>query len=202
MMTHEQIDSEIRRLTGESELSRPFLCSGSPIGCDVAEVGINPGTDTPFWPYWSIDSGCDKYEWINEYRKRKAGKRTPTRDRIEELCIELQPLRCLELNLYHHYSPSEASLAPHHRNTEVFDFMLKVAKPQVLLVHGAKPLKYLQRVLGIKSIEEDHFTPAVYHGTRLEIFAAKSHFRRVEKKYVKSIAAMIKTPVAELKSQH
>jgi hypothetical protein len=42
------IDREIRRITGAAAQSRPFLCRGSPLGCEVAEVGINPRTDTPF----------------------------------------------------------------------------------------------------------------------------------------------------------
>ena len=67
MSAIKEIDREIRRLTGEGDLSRPFLCHGSPIGCDVAEVGINPGTDTPFWPYWNSKTGCDKDSWLADY---------------------------------------------------------------------------------------------------------------------------------------
>lgn len=51
MLTIHEIDSRIRQLTGEHVESRPFVCYGSPIGCAVAEIGINPGTSTPFWPH-------------------------------------------------------------------------------------------------------------------------------------------------------
>src|SRR4051794_23235654 len=103
----EHIDTEIRRLTGANPLSRPFLCDGSPVGCKVAEVGINPGTDTPFWPYWSVEGGCDKRGWLDDYMRRH-GRLKSTRDRLEVLCRALAPVRCLELNLYHHYSSCEA----------------------------------------------------------------------------------------------
>jgi hypothetical protein len=62
-----EIDREIRQLTSENALSRPFLCTGSPIGCDVAKVGINPATDTPFWPNWNVRLGCDKQGWLHDY---------------------------------------------------------------------------------------------------------------------------------------
>lgn len=86
----------------------------------MAQVGINPGSDTPFWPHWSVETGCDKQGWLRDYRFRKAGKRTPTRDRIELLNEVLRPYKILELNLYHQFSASEASLAADHKSTALF----------------------------------------------------------------------------------
>src|SRR5437588_1982707 len=105
-MSLHEIDREIRRLTGEGEMSRPFVCHCSPIGCEVAEVGINPGTDTPFWPYWRITTGFDKAAWISDYLVFIQAV-DGIRDRIEIFCQTIAPLRCLELNLFHHYSRNE-----------------------------------------------------------------------------------------------
>ena len=190
MFTHKEIDREIRRLTGEEILSRPFVCHGSPIGCEVAEVGINPGTDTPFWPYWSMNAGFNKDAWLEDYVQRN-GRLKPTRDRLEVLCRSLAPLRCLELNLYHRYSRNEASLAMEHRDTKLFDFMLQVAMPRVLIVHGNKPISHLERLLDT-AIQKDGFTSASYHGIGLEVFAAQRHFAYVSRDYVMSIATKIK----------
>jgi hypothetical protein len=199
MNAHAEIDREIRRLTDEGTLSRPFVCDGSPIGCDVAEVGINPGTDTPFWPYWCVETGFDKVAWLGDYTQRN-GRLKPTRDRIEVLCAVLKPLRCLELNLYHRYSRNESSLEKEYRDTELFDFMLSVAKPRVLLVHGSKPIEHVARMLGV-SIEKDTFTPAVHLDIRLEVFAAVRHFAYVSRNYVASVGEKIKARALELRSE-
>lgn len=90
------IDRQIRRLTAEEPTCRPFMCDGSPIGCEVVQVGINPSTITPFWPYWNPVTGCDKPGWLAEYIRLR-GRLMPTRDRIETLHGALRPLRCLEL---------------------------------------------------------------------------------------------------------
>jgi hypothetical protein len=200
MSAIKEIDREIRRLTGEGDLSRPFLCHGSPIGCDVAEVGINPGTDTPFWPYWNSKTGCDKDSWLADYLCRN-GRLKPTRDRIEVLCQALAPLRCLELNLYHHHARSEADLAKEHQDTALFDFMLKAVRPRVLLVHGNTPIKHLERLLSV-TLEKDQFTLASYLAVPIQVFAAKSHFSRgVSRDYVGSIGERIKARVFEPQSR-
>jgi hypothetical protein len=199
MKSLEEIDREIRRLTGEGALSRPFVCHGSPIGCEVAEVGINPGTDTPFWPYWNIKGGFNKSGWLEDYVSRH-GRLKPTRDRIEVLCQALAPLRCLELNLYHRYSSNEASLAKEQRDTTLFDFMLKAVKPRILLVHGAKPIMHLQRLLGV-SLEKDRFTTASHLGFPIEVFASRHFARGVSRDYVISIGAQIKVRVFEIMSR-
>jgi hypothetical protein len=191
MSSLEQIDREIRRLTGEGQLSRPFVCHGSPIGCEVAEVGINPGTDTPFWPYWRVPMGFDKAAWLADYLARN-GRLKPTRDRIEVFCQAIAPLRCLELNLFHHYSHDEASLAKKHRDTSLFDFMLGLIKPRVLLVHGSNPTRHLERLLGV-TLLKDSFTSASYLGAPIEVFVAKRHFAYVSRDHVMSIGRKVKT---------
>ena len=183
----EEIDRRIRQLTGESPISRPFLCNGSPLGCQIAQVGINPGTDTPFWPYWNTVTGFNKKDWLSHYLNQR-GKLGSTRDRIELLCDALAPLRCLELNLYHHYSKSEAKLEQEHRNTKLFDFMLQSVRPRLLVVHGNSPIRHLERVLEV-AIEKEKFNAARIPGTsiRLEVFAAKRHFAYVSREYVTTL---------------
>jgi hypothetical protein len=191
MTTIVEIDRQIRQLTSENSLSRPFLCTGSPLGCDVAEVGINPATDTPFWPYWSISSGFDKQRWLSDYRQRH-GRLKPTRDRIEVFAKSLAPLRLLELNLYHHFSPSFKDLSREHRDTALFDYLMKIAKPRVLIVHGDKPSTHLEDLLGVV-LPKSKFTSAIYQGETLQVFRSKRHFAYVSRDYVVSVAGEIKS---------
>lgn len=197
MISLGEIDRQIRRLTAESASCRPFLCDGSPIGCEVAQVGINPSTLTPFWRFWNSKSGCNKDGWIEDYKSRN-GRLLPTRDRIEVLCCSLEPLRCLELNLSHHYAKSEAELSKEQlADTAVFDYMLQAIKPRLLVVHGNKPIRHLERVLGVV-LAKDSFTSASYLGSSIDVFAATRHFAYVSREYVGSVGARIK---ARLSSQ-
>lgn len=190
MPTLAEIDRKIRLFSNEGDSSRPFLCHGSPIGCKVAIVGINPATKTPFQKYWNVETGFNKDGWLAEYMQQH-GRLMPTRDRIERLCRALAPLRCLELNLYSHPSRNEAELPRRHRNTELFEFMLSVAKPQVLIVHGDSPNKHLSRLLGT-SLRKSLFTSAKCFGHAVDVFAAERHFCLVSHKYVEDIGEIIR----------
>jgi len=65
MLTLEDFDKKIRELPEHHE-ARPFLCEGSPIGCKIFLIGLNPSTPISFWPYWSVEYGCKKKEWLNQ----------------------------------------------------------------------------------------------------------------------------------------
>ena len=142
-----QFDKRIKELTGEHELARPFLCEGLPFGCEVFLVGINPGTDTAFWKHWNTESGCNKRGWLADYLV-KHGVYGPTRKRIEILFSDLKPVRCLETNIFPYPSKRESSLAPTHRDTRVFDFLLEAARPRVVFVHGKSAIEHLAKLTG------------------------------------------------------
>ena len=190
MTTLASIDARIRKLTREDPLSRPFLCDGSPLTCQVAEVGINPGSTAPFWPHWSVTTGCDKEAWLRAHR-RLHGRRTRTRESLEVFLDALKPLRCLELNLYDHYSPEERALPEDKKSTRVFDYMLSVAKPQLLLVHGDTPTVHLQSLLGVYP-RKDCFTEVSYQGVAFELYRAAKHFRVVTYDYARQVAGRIR----------
>lgn len=188
MQTLAQIDKQIRLLTGEHPESRPFICSGSPLGCDIAEVGINPGTPTPFWPHWSTAQGFSKEAWLKDYLSRH-GKFGPTRRNIDLFAQSLHPMRSVELNIYDRFSPRLGDLPASLRKTEVFDYLLGALRPKLVLVHGDDPAEYLGRLLGV-SPEKDAFVPVEYQGVRLELFQATRHFMKVSKEYVREVASI------------
>lgn len=188
-----QIDREITRYFVEGEPSRPFLCDGVPVGCEVAIVGINPATDTPFWPYWNSESGFDKQAWLDDYKTRH-GRLKPTRDRLEIFCAALSPARCVELNLYIHASQNEASLAKNHRRSEFFEFMLAKIEPRVLVVHGNTPIRHLSRLLEV-TLEKGRFTTVNWSGHAVEVFAAERHFAYVSREYASKVAAIVRQRV-------
>ena len=198
-MSLQHIDAAIRKLSGEHPESRPFLCEGSPLDCVVAQVGINPGSDTPIRPHWSVETGCDKQGWLRDYRFRKAGKRTPTRDRIELLNEVLRPYKILELNLYHQFSASEASLAADHKSTALFEYMLDAVRPRLLFVHGRAPREHLERLLGTQ-LTTDDFTTTTHRGQVIDVFVATKHLAYVAggEAYVREVGVRINRRLQEI----
>lgn len=175
MASTAQFDQDIRRLAGTMDHSRPFICDGQPFGCDVALVGINPATDTPFWPHWHPESGFDRKAWIQDYRRRHTGKRTPTRDRIEHLVKAVAPLRLVELNLYHSPSRSASELSNDKRNTELFEYLLQTLQPRALIVHGRDPRLHLERLLK-HPLPLDQVIAVAHQGRIIQVLAAQKHF--------------------------
>lgn len=188
------LDTRIRALTGESQSSRPFLCDGSPFGCEIATVGINPGSEVPLWPYWSVPSGCNKAGWFAKHRELY-GRRKSTRERLERFIAAVAPYRVLELNLYDEYSPELKSLEAAKRRTSVFDYMLGVGKPRVVLVHGDDPRSHLEALLSC-SLATDCFTKASYRDSAFLAYAASKHFRRASYADVEGMAITIKARLA------
>ena len=169
MITIEELDDTIRRLTGEHPEARPFLCDGSPIGSEVFLVGINPGTDTPFWPYWRLPSGCHKDEWIKEYLKRHGHFKT-TRARIERLFDSIQPVKCLETNIFCRYSPNAASLPKDVQDTRLFDYLCKALSPAVIFIYGDPGIRHIEQIVK-RSLQKNQFTTAMLNGAQIDIIA-------------------------------
>lgn len=143
-----EFDAAIRRLTLESPNARPFLCHGLPWPADAMLVGLNPGSGTPFWPYWNADTGCDKAAWLADYLKRH-GRFGPTRKRIELLFRELEGYRCVECNLFAAPSRRLSDLPAALRSTALFDYLLETIRPRLVFVHGSEAVRHLRDKLGI-----------------------------------------------------
>lgn len=166
-ITIHDIDAAIRQRTGGHPESRPFLCDGSPIGSEVFLVGINPGTDTPFWPYWRLPNGCHKNEWIEDYRRRHS-RFKPTRARIERLFDAIYPIKCLETNVFSQYSPDENSLGTVERDTSVFDYLLAVIGPMVMFIHGASAINHMEQVLDT-SLPQGDFKTVTHNDREMDV---------------------------------
>jgi len=167
VVTLGEFDKAIRELTGEHIEARPFLCEGSPFGCEVFLVGINPGTPTPFWPYWRLPYGCYKQEWLRDYMSRPGNK--PTRNNTERIIRAAAPVRCLDTNVYCRYSPREASLPAEHEDTRVFDYLLRTLTPKVLFVHGESAIEHVRQLAGNMPLPHGQFTRVNLFGMPVDV---------------------------------
>lgn len=149
----------------------PFVCKGSPLGCSVFLLGINPRSDTPFWPHWHLPYGFDKSAWLDAYRCRE-GRLSRTRKQLERLVETLEPIRCLETNVFAASSPRLAELSREARTTYVFDFLLEAIRPRLLLVHGRAARRHVERRAGGVALTLNEFRTVDLGSGTFEVLAS------------------------------
>lgn len=164
-----QFDQKLREVTGEAPDARPFLCEGLPSSCPIFLVGINPGKSSGFWPHWDAIKGCDKQNWMKNYLIEHR-RLSPTRARIEILFKAVEPLRCLETNIFPFPSPRESDLDTSLRDPRVFNFLLETIGPKIVFVHGKTAIEHLAK-LTKADLPKDQFTTVTYRGNTFDIFA-------------------------------
>lgn len=150
---------------------RPFVCEGSPLGCDVFIVGCNPATqmEGDWWDFWKSGYGHQKSLWKQEYLKQRDGKTSKTRNRIEAIVGGLDNVRVLEGNI--DARPSKKMTEYPKPHTKAFDYLLETCRPKVVIAHGVKAEAHLQEwAKDGKLISSKHFV-RVGHKRTAEIIA-------------------------------
>jgi hypothetical protein len=160
-MKHDLVSfaSDLRRLVGDADGIRPLLCRGDPLACQVALVGANPGTTTPFWPHWSDERGVDKDGWLAAYREQHDGKYGRSRAAIERF-IPLVNAPVIELNAHAKQSSRLAQLAATDRTIDVLTYIFSAVRPRVIICAGADALKAVAEIRPgwpVKVLEAPHF---------------------------------------------
>jgi hypothetical protein len=165
-----EFERQVRERT-KCATSWPFVCEGLPFECPIFLVGINPATDVPLWPHWSVDSGVDKASWLHAYRQ-KYGRFRPTRLRIERLAAAIAPVRALETNVFHHHSKRWRELPKEQRVTDVFDFLVATIRPRILFVHGKAAIEHLQKQTKT-FFDPANFVRVTYKRTTLDVLSGR-----------------------------
>lgn len=159
--------------------ARAFISPGSPFDCDVALVGNNPGSSTPFCPFWNSSAGVfDRERWFGAFKTahvewtRKTGRMN-----INGFCDALAPLRTLELNAYCVPSDEVADLGSADRDGTVLAELLRVLQPKFVVAHGAPACKELGTQFGTVVMAGSETTITIgRHVT--PVVAAPRHFAR------------------------
>ncbi|TLX64030.1 hypothetical protein DN820_08445 [Stutzerimonas nosocomialis] len=163
-MNLEKFEAELKDLVGKPFHDRPFVCDGSPLDCQVFIVGINAASKMKedFWDFWRPGYGFDKQAWYRAYlnsRTKTSRTRTAMQIVMDEAISMNGNARFIETNIYSIPTARERMLKREQMSTQVFDFLLETIKPKILLVHGAKPNRYLQKngYGNSRVIETPHF---------------------------------------------
>ncbi len=181
---------KLRKILNNHHKPRPFVCDGNPYDCKVFIVGSNPVTEmeAEFWGFWNNTNGFNKEKWFESYITERASKPlkpgktrrnkvSPTRQRIEWIVNSINPVSCLETNIYSKATPSKAELSRHEKNTSVFEFLLKELKPKIVFSHGVDARKYFESLSNSK-IHEDKITEVSIFKTETKILAMPHLFNR------------------------
>jgi len=123
--------------------SRPVLCDGKlDQKADVMILGHNPGMASPPLDsrFWDGES-CDRQAWLAAWKWGSA------RNRIENKLIPaLCGLRVIECNLSHYRSKSYTDLPKAKRKTEVFEQLIELLTPKLLVTFGKYSREHFDRV--------------------------------------------------------
>ena len=135
-------------IDGRTDL-RPFVCDGSPLDCKVFLIGNNPATkmSTDFWDFWDSEYGFHKSAWYEAYKADRQGEpksTSPTRERINRIVENASPVKILETNIYAAPTKKKADLNLEQQTTEIFTFLLKTIRPQIIVPYGKKAVQYVQ----------------------------------------------------------
>ncbi len=132
----DDLDGKLRKLLKTGHPARPFVCSGLPLGCEVAVVGANPASCTSFWDYWNPAVGFDREGWRRAYAKDPANDAKVSRHHIDALVEALLPNRTIELNAYPYIARRFSDLKPYLKSAAVLEFMLSTVAPRVVYASG------------------------------------------------------------------
>ncbi|MGY3332980.1 hypothetical protein ACVILI_005997 [Mesorhizobium sp. USDA 4775] len=162
--TPDQLEDAIRRLTGPLDgwYLRPWMTSlSSPSSATVFTVGRNQHTGYRAEHVGSLDHYIDTLfnrgsETCRGLYDRLTGSPTPTRrntDRLVQLLAKNGVTDVLETNVTCYSTPTSAALKnPIHARgaklgQEIFETLLRLIRPQILIAHGSGTAKQLARVL-------------------------------------------------------
>lgn len=150
--------------TGEGPYLRPFQPNPNWRSAQVFLVGTNPATPlrtefSSFADYWVALTDRPEH-FYSRYQTKHAKGESKTSARARRFLEHVRPINCLVTNAFA-YPARRASEIPGRRvqqqiGLEVFERLLRLARPAVALFHGAEALQLAQTYFGTPL---DPYTP-------------------------------------------
>lgn len=149
-----EFSASLRSLLADRPLSRPFICDGSPLDCQVMLVGFNAATpmQAGFLDFWSDQNGFDFSAWQQAYIAERQAKGNAAHSATRRNLNRLQTAATapsvsgsilLETNIFDHPSANKKQLLKTQQDTQIFDFLLHSVQPKIVISHGKDANQYL-----------------------------------------------------------
>lgn len=150
---------------------RPFVCTGSPLDCEIMMVGFNPSRDMGLATFderiWSDKTGFDREQFVEyyDYVGYQQGESKWRRNHMfqQNLIDELPDYPVLETYLYSAINSRKSALSNEYRTTAIFDWLVKVIKPKLIVTQNSDVIKYFERVTDTL-LRRNEFNVAIYQG--------------------------------------
>lgn len=149
-----QLTKKLASVGLAEEKVRPFVCTGSPLSCDIMMVGYNPSRDMELATFdariWDDNTGFDREHFVElyDFAGHQQGENRWSRNHIfqQNLIDELPDYAVLETYLYSMITPKKSLVPTLHRNTEIFDWLVKVVQPKLIITQNSEVRRYFERV--------------------------------------------------------
>ncbi|MFZ3193034.1 MAG: hypothetical protein WA154_07495 [Moraxellaceae bacterium] len=185
--SRDAFSSTLRSLLADRPLSRPFVCDGSPLDCQVMLVGFNAATSmqASFLDFWTDQNGFGFNAWQQAYTaERQANGKTAysaTRRNLNRLQMavtasNLSAAKILETNIFDHPSANKKQLLKAQQDTQIFDFLLHSVQPRIVISHGKDANQYLATRYQ-QQVNQDHWVELTHQGQTF-CWYATSHLSR------------------------
>lgn len=177
-----EFSANLRSLLADRPLSRPFICDGSPLYCQVMLVGFNAATpmQASFFDFWDDDNGFELEAWQETYTAERQAKGKTTQSTTRRNLNFLRELvtfdGLLETNIFDHPSATQKDLAKDQQESTVFDFLIETVQPRILISHGNEANQHLAEFFG-QAVNKDQWVKFEHQGQTLYWYAT-SHFSR------------------------
>lgn len=150
---------------------RPFVCTGSPLDCDIMMVGYNPSRDMGLSTFderiWDDTTGFDREQFVEYYDLAgyQRGESKWRRNHIfqQNLIDELPDYPVLETYLYSAINSRKSALSSEYRTTAIFDWLVKVVQPKLIVTQNSDVSRYFERVTD-RVLRRNEFNMVIYQG--------------------------------------
>lgn len=199
----EQLLAKLKQVELAEDNVRPFVCSGSPLACDIMMVGFNPSRNVDVGLFdpriWHDKTGFDREQFVELYDLAgyQQGEAKWSRNHIfqQNLIDELPTYPVLETYLHSSITPKKAMLSDTQRSTEVFDWLVQTVQPKLIVTQNSNVSKYFERMTG-QILERNAFNTVNYRD-HLCIILPISH---LSKKWTFSEVANLRESILTLLS--
>jgi len=129
----------------DDPLSRPFVCNGSPLDCQIFIVGFNPARHLKksFLNYWNDNTGFNKDQWLVDFYQQHNNART--RNVIERIANSALQKVTLDTNIYWYPTSKARDLKEENKMTGGIKFLMRQIKPKVVFVHNNKAIEFFTK---------------------------------------------------------
>ncbi|MFW2176489.1 MULTISPECIES: hypothetical protein [unclassified Moraxella] len=167
----QQLLAKIEEIGLSEYYARPFVCTGSPLACQIMTVGFNPsrnvGLDIFDHEIWQDDIGFDRERFVEYYDLAgyQQGESKWSRNHIvqQNLIDELVEYPVLETYLYSTISHKKSQLTHEFRRTEVFDWLVQTIAPKVIITQNSEVTKYFEKATN-ECLTRNAFNTVHYQG--------------------------------------